>query len=325
MAIAASLRRTLDSRLAAWVRRRQGDDSLPVTLHRRRLYILPTRAGAGFALLLAGMLLAGLNYANSLALFITFLLGGLALVAMYLCHGNLLGTRIVSARIEPTFAGEDARVELVFDMGTTARYECRIALRTGDEPIAGRPVQAGAGERITASLAVPGRRRGVHALGRIHVSTNWPFGLFRAWSWLHLPLEMIVYPAARGHLPAHTAAGARPGERERPEAGDDEWRALREYRDGDSPRRIAWKAYARGAPLLVGDYAAEGSTQHEFDFERLAPLPTEARLEQLCRWVVDAEQRGERYALRLPGEFVIAGSGAAHRHRCLAALARVPP
>ena len=39
---------SLEARAARWVRRRQGEDRLPVELGRRRLYILPTRAGVGF-------------------------------------------------------------------------------------------------------------------------------------------------------------------------------------------------------------------------------------------------------------------------------------
>ena len=72
----------LDTRVARWIRRRQGEDQLPVTLGRRRLYILPTRAGIAFGALLLLMLLAGLNYANSLALFLTFLLAAFALFAL---------------------------------------------------------------------------------------------------------------------------------------------------------------------------------------------------------------------------------------------------
>ena len=90
--------------MAEWVRRRQGVDSLPLTLQRRRLYILPTRAGLGFLVLLLFMLIAGLNYANSLALFLTFLLGGFVMVTMQLCHRNLLGTAIYAAAAAPTFA-----------------------------------------------------------------------------------------------------------------------------------------------------------------------------------------------------------------------------
>src|SRR5437016_10680983 len=66
-------------RAAAWMRRRQGADLLPVALERRRLYILPTGTGVAFAALLFLMLIAGLNYGNSLALFLTFLLGAFAL------------------------------------------------------------------------------------------------------------------------------------------------------------------------------------------------------------------------------------------------------
>jgi len=326
MAIAARLRRTLDTRFAAWVRRRQGGDALPVDLHRRRLYILPTRAGVGFTVLLFGMLLAGLNYANSLALFCTFLLAGLVLVAMYLCHANLLGATIVGARVEPAFAGEDGQLELVIDTGAAARFEYCIAAHGAAGEARSTPARAGAAGHMTVTLPLPGTHRGVHAVDRIRLSTEWPFGLFRAWTWLHLPLQRIVYPAARGERPLPQARGdKRRATGDGQETGDDEWRGLRDYRDGDSPRRIAWKAYARGAPLLVGDYAAEGGDLHAFDFERLALLDLEARLEQLCRWIVDAEQRGEPYSLRLPSGSMAAGRGSAHRHRCLTALARVRP
>ena len=104
--IAAVLRGCECARMRrAWVRRRQGADQLPVTLARRRLYILPTRAGIAFAALLFLMLLAGLNYANSLALLLTFLLAGFALVAMQPCHRNLLGLSCRRLSAPPVFAG----------------------------------------------------------------------------------------------------------------------------------------------------------------------------------------------------------------------------
>src|SRR5215469_908061 len=95
----------LRARMAVWVRRRQGADQLPATLARRRLYILPTRAGIAFGFLWLLMLLAGLNYGNSLALFLTFLLAGFALVTMHECHRNLLGAALLAARAPPVFAG----------------------------------------------------------------------------------------------------------------------------------------------------------------------------------------------------------------------------
>src|SRR5438874_10032894 len=88
---------------AAWMRRRQGVDLLPVALERRRLYILPTGTGVAFAALLFLMLIAGLNYGNSLALFLTFLLGAFALVAMQQCHRNLLGIAVLTVSAPAEF------------------------------------------------------------------------------------------------------------------------------------------------------------------------------------------------------------------------------
>ena len=116
-AAAARLRRSnplrallalLQARTARWVRRRQGEDLLPVQLARRRLYILPTRGGVAFGALVFVMLLAGLNYANSLALFLTFLLAAFALVAMQLCHRNLLGLEVIALQAPAVFAARPA-------------------------------------------------------------------------------------------------------------------------------------------------------------------------------------------------------------------------
>jgi uncharacterized protein (DUF58 family) len=103
--------------------------------------------------------------------------------------------------------------------------------------------------------------------------------------------------------------------------GLDEWQGLRPFREGDSPRQVDWKAYAREAPLLVKEYSPAGSDLCLFDFSRLAVPDLEARLSQLARWVVDAEAHGDRYALALPGLTLAPDRGPAHRHRCLAALA----
>ena len=106
------MRALLQRRMAAWIRRRQGPDRLPVTLQRRRLYILPTPTGLAYGALLFMMLIAGLNYANSLALLLTFLLAGMALVAMHACHRNLLGLAVIDLASEDSFAGEQASLRL---------------------------------------------------------------------------------------------------------------------------------------------------------------------------------------------------------------------
>ena len=74
------LRARVERRTRAWIRRRQGADTDPVDLGRRRIYILPTRLGVAYAAMLFAMLLGGMNYNNNLGLWLTFLLVSLCLL-----------------------------------------------------------------------------------------------------------------------------------------------------------------------------------------------------------------------------------------------------
>jgi uncharacterized protein (DUF58 family) len=304
--------------MARWIRKRQGPDSLPLTLSRRRLYILPTRAGVGFGLLVVLMLVAGLNYANSTALFLTFLLTGFGLVTMHQCHRNLLGAQLVAAIAQPTFAHRTGTLSLTFE-NPAAAARFRIAAGVGDEPVAPTDLPARGRGRIELPVAAP--KRGVVQIDRVHLITTHPFGLFRTWTWVHAPIAMLVYPHPNGSLPMPTHHGSKAGARSVTNTGSDEWLGLRPFRDGDSPRQVDWKAYAREAPLLVKEYSASGAERRMFDFDALGKLQLEAKLEQLARWVVDAEGGGERYGLRLPDNYINPDRGPEHRHRCLAALA----
>jgi uncharacterized protein (DUF58 family) len=312
------MKRYLRGLLAQWVRRRQGEDRLPLTLQRRRLYIVPTRAGAGFGLLLFLMLVAGLNYANSAALFLVFLLAGFALVAMHQCHTNLLGTTLSCATAQPTFAQRSGLLSLTFEnSGSSDRYG--IAAGVADEAVIAADLKAADRQRIDLSVSAP--KRGLLRIERLRITSTHPFGLFRTWTWVHASLEMIVYPRPHGSLPMPADSGNKWGARSRTNVGTDEWRSLRPFRDGDSPRQVDWKAYARGAPLLVKEYSASGSELRMFEFDRLAQMPLETKLEQLAKWIVDADTGGERYGLVLPDTEIAPDSGPEHRHRCLTALA----
>ena len=314
------LRGFLADRATRWARRRQGLDTLPVTLVARRIYIVPTRAGAGLAALLLVMLAAGLNYNNSLALLLTFTLASFALVSLYQCHQHLLGLTVRTLTVEPGFAGEGlpVSVTLVGPGGgpLTAAAGLQAVLRQDGASVS----RATLTHASDLTLAAPAPRRGRWQLQQLGLETRAPFGLFRAWVWLHAEVSAIVYPEPRGELPLPQGPGQDAGRRQE-HSGVDEWVGLRAFREGDSPRQVAWKAYARGAPLLVREYHELSGDQLVFDIDRLPGLDTEARLSQLARWVLAAEQRGATYALTLGGQHLAAGAGHRHRDACLAALA----
>jgi uncharacterized protein (DUF58 family) len=312
------MRRFLRKRIAAWAKRRQGTDVPPVELATRRIYILPTSVGIGFSAMLLVMLIASINYGNSVALFLTFLLTGFGLVTMHQCHGNLVRTSLTSAAALPTFAGIPGTLRVTLQNDATFRRYGIEVQPTDHDP--GR-ADLRPREPTQIGVAIDAPTRGLVIIERLKISSTFPFGLFRAWSWIHMRVEMIVYPRAHGSLPMPVDSGFNSGTRSHSLTGSDEWLGLRPFRDGDSPRQVAWKAYARGAPLLVKEYSAMGAELRVFDFAKLASLGVEARLEQLARWLVDAETRCERYSLVTPSQRIDPDSGPEHRHRCLTALA----
>ena len=103
--------------------------------------------------------------------------------------------------------------------------------------------------------------------------------------------------------------------------GDEDFVGLKPFQFGDPLHRIAWKSYARGNGLHAKQFAGTDVTSYVFDWDSLAGLAAEARLSQMCRWVIDAHDRGEAYGIRLPGTTIAPNIGRAHREHCLTALA----
>jgi uncharacterized protein (DUF58 family) len=174
---------------------------------------------------------------------------------------------------------------------------------------------------VGVDLRIATPQRGLLPIGRLRIMSTWPFGLFRTWTWLHFAHAVTVYPRPAGTGAMPMGGGSRHGTAPRESADIDEWATLRPFRDGDSPRQVAWKAYARGAPLLVKEYTASGSLERVFDFTDLVGLDTEQRLSQLARWIVNCAADGEAFGVRLPQQFIDLDQGMLHRQRCLRALA----
>lgn len=309
--------RSLERWAAAWVRKRQGDDTANVALVRRRIYILPTRFGLVFGLMAFAMLLGSLNYAASLGFTLTFLLAGLGLVVMHHCHNNLLGMRVRFLGAAPVFAGERAEFRIALGNDSSApRYDVELAHR---KHIAG-PVDVPAGESATLKIGLDTETRGYARLDRFAVATRHPGRLFRAWTWVHMDARCLVYPrlAAPGR-PLPIASGEGTGGPQL--RGDEDFAGLRNAAPGDPPQRIAWKAYARNDVLLLKQFADGEHAPCWLEWDTLPDLVPEARLSQLARWCVDCDADGRSYGLRLPGVTLPLDSGPQHLQRCLETLA----
>jgi uncharacterized protein (DUF58 family) len=308
--------------IANWSRRRHGLDQEPVVITNRRIYILPTRLGLMFAVAVIAMGIGGMNYGNNLALMLAFLLSALGFVAMHHTHRNLAGLHVHSVANEPVFAGQLVQIQLAIDNPSPQlRLALQAETRINNTLQQAQPVQVAAGMQSLAQIPLASQRRGWLAIERLTIATRYPFGLFRGWTVLHLPLKCLVYPK-----PSERSSTPPPSEFDARSArdlhrGDEEFAGLRNFHPGDSPRRIAWKAYARGQGLMTKQYAGAAISTCMLDWESLAGLDVETRLSRLCRWVIDSHQQGFAYGLRLPGFTAEPALTEAHRARCLNALA----
>lgn len=282
----------------------------------RRIFILPTRAGLGFAGLLLVMLLGAINYDNNLVFGLTFLLTGLGLVSMLHSYRNLAHLQVRAGQGCPGFVGDRIGFQ-VWLRPDDARPRFALSLKVaGAATLTSVSIEGNA-----AWLQMKARQRGPLPLGLVTVSSSYPLGLFYAWSRVAFDHTELAYPepALPGPPPPTLAEGKYQAGMQ--QTGSEDFRGLRTYRPGDSLRHVHWKAWAREQGMLIKEFGSNQAHSCWLDFAATGERDAEARLRRLCRWILEAERGQVSYGLRLPGLAIAPARGNAHRDRCLAALA----
>ncbi|WP_068827257.1 DUF58 domain-containing protein [Pseudomonas sp. BMS12] len=309
---------SLKTRWRRWVARRI-PAAAQVQLNQRRIFIMPDRVGAAFTVLLVLMLLAAINYENSLAYGLTFLLAAIFVIAILHTYRNFSGLILKAGASGAVFAGEQARFRVRLESAEHAHQA--IALGWPGQPL--QTLDVPPGSERECELGLPALRRGWLRAERMRVESHFPLGILVAWSWVDLDQSVLVYPRPlAGDLPLASGAGEDAEEEGRRASGQgaDDYQGLRSYQPGDSKRRLHWKAFSRGQGLLVKDFAALSGRDLWLDFQALGG-DAEERLSRLCHWVLQLDTRQQPYGLRLPGCELAPDYGEGHREACLRALA----
>jgi uncharacterized protein (DUF58 family) len=296
----------------------EGPQTTPITLNRHRIFILPTREGVLFASVTVIMLLGATNYNNSMGFLLTFLLTGFGLMSMLHTFRNLAQLTFRAGFGTPVFAGEPAGYTLFIDNRSgTQRFALTLALDDGIPARLDIPAQD-----VTRVLVTrPTTSRGYLPMGRCTVSTRFPVGLFRAWAYIDLGMQCLVYPAPASPRPLPPRQVSEQPCGEVYGQGTEDFAGFRQYVPGDSPRHIAWKHAAQERGLLTKQFAGEGATQRWLTWDDAGPVDAESRLSLLCRWVLSAHTEGIPYGLRLPTHEIPPAHTPAQRDACLKALA----
>jgi len=316
-------------------------------MKQEKLRLRPTGLWFIFGPVLGCMWLAAINYSNNLVYAILYLVGSLSFISIFHTWRNLTALRIEHVRIQPTFAGEDVRVEIFLRNVAKRTVYGLFFASIGDEldpprrwnwgrplvevlrsrrtrPLRGpddKGIRLAPEDSQATEVTFPSGRRGVYRFESLLVRTSFPFGLF--WASFRLPVEAeyFIYPQPKGRAEwpgLHPSGDAGSPQSQKP--GDD-FSGVRAYMPGESLRHVDWKAFARGRPLSVKQFT--GGSGHELwlDAAAMGHLPLEVRLSQLALWVVNAEKEEIPYALKLGRTSLPLGLGPAQMRRALETLA----
>jgi uncharacterized protein (DUF58 family) len=313
---------SLKERWAKWIDRRI-PASEKIELSQRSIFIIPSQVGLVFSLLLLLLLVTAINYQNSLIFGLSFWLFSVAMSAMIFSFRNLSGLIIKTSHPISGFVGDKIEVPIRFKSNKREYQSLQICWPNKNKNTNNiTQVALTKGQEKEVTIPYQLIQRGYLTTPRLSLKSYYPFGLYKCWTWLSLKTPGVVFPQ-----PIFTPfiAGVGEGDDMPSDAnlliGNDEFIGLRSYRTGDSLKHIAWKYLAKGKGLLSKEYDSQQLSMQWLDWYSLQNMSVENRLSHLCGWVLQAEQEGRAYGLRLPSMNIKPSYGDKHRIDCLTQLA----
>jgi len=290
----------------------------PYLLTQRRVYILPTKQGLAFALLLFIMLLGSINYSNSLGYFLTFLLASLSVVTIFHTYNNLLKLSFGPAICKPVFANDNASFVVQVN---NLNHHTRFSVDTFTPQHSTTTTDINENSLSSLTIKHNFKQRGLIPLPRFTVESRFPFGLFRAWAHIQFDQTQLVYPKLSLHTDLPIKSSGLSEGKKQLHSGTDDFKGLRSYAEGDPLQHIHWKSFARHQTLQTKEFSSTTSDELWLNWSDTTVTGVESKLSQLSRWLLLANKQNLSYGLRLPDTTIQPGRGQHHLDACLKQLA----
>ena len=301
----------------AWLARRI-PPSTRITLSQVNIFIFPTRSGFIFGVLLLTLLVGAINYQNSLVYALVFMLSSIFLITILHTFRNLSGLSLEVCEVRSGFVGEDIEFSVRVER---SKGEGREGIEIGWPGGYKQSVELFDEQATTVRLYLNAHARGWLIPGRLLVETCYPLGLLRAWTWVDLKAQGLIFPKPifdQSHN--STLSGQRDDGVLVDPLGSDDFVDLREYVPGDPIKNILWPTYARTGELAVKRYASYLEPRLWFDFAEL-PGDAEEKLSRLAGLAISATQSEREFGARLPQLEIAPGIGEMHLNAFLRELA----
>ncbi len=225
---------------------------------------MPTEVKAYLGIMIVLATGSMLGHSNTLLL-VFALMAAPFILNGWIVYAMLQQVRVARHLPQRAGAGETFSVELQLHndrrMLSSRLMRLEDQISNGREELSGRVLmfRVPAGESRRAGYRVRLMQRGVWRFGPIVVSSRFPFGLGERGRFFETHDELLVHPRT-GELSAAWWRRVRGedhiSDQQRATRGvyDDEFRQIREYRQGDAVRNIHWRTSARVNDLMVREF-----------------------------------------------------------------------
>ena len=318
MSIKQRIKSAMSKKYLSWMDRRS-PTSRSIKLTQKRIYIIPSKMGLLFLMLVVLMFVNGVNYQNNLIFSFSVLLLSIFITSIVVTYQNMAGLIISAGHGEAVFSGKTTFLHLVIEHGSR---KTKDGLKLGfdrTDSLFLSPIKS----KRQVTLNFKTGARGFLSVPRITLYSVYPLGLFSCWTWVRLEFEGVVYPRPL-FLPYQYVGQTESGEESAQQSvssGVDDFRGFRKYQAGDSLKHVAWRQFAKTNQLLTKEFEQPQAQGHWLDWDALPGYKTEQRLQVICGWVMRSHEENREYGLALPGLKIPAGRGDLHQQACLRALA----
>lgn len=292
------------------------------TIGRRQLYILPTRIGWYFSLILLSLFAIAVKFDNQSAFMMLFILTSLGMMAMLYTHHNVIGLEINTQPSKAVFVGELAKFPVQIVNQSNTQRNAIWLLCAGHHQLL--TLSPNSQQQIDVSL--PTIKRGYRVCDELNLSSQFPIGIFFCWSKRFSSLQRcLVYPQPLDltPFPSNSSGGKRLNNvSQSNNSNPEDYSGLKPYQEGDRLRDIHWPSLAKTQKLVSIQHESQASDSVNLSWFALpSHLGVEDKLSQLCFWVQRADQDGVRYQLEMPNQTIEFNTSLAHYHECLSVLA----
>lgn len=259
-----------------------------------------TKIGLWYVLITLVVAVAATNTGNNALYMVWAAMLAALVLSGFVSRQNVRGLR---AELEPppeVFANQpfSLRFKLTNRSRLWSRWFLLFSVSPTDQPWLLPYLPRGGTSLGTVELIRP--RRGHHRLEAIHLSSLFPFGLFRKGARYRVDTRFLVFPelfpAASSRLASQGDLG---DETTRRRGRGQDLHGLRRFRPGDDPRGIHWKQTARTGKMIYTERQADESRRLSILFDNgVGELEDDEQLGRFERLVSEAATTAVDYLQR---------------------------